>query len=100
RHVFFLSRRSRHTRLVSDWSSDVCSSDLEALDDRLSRAVIDKLNGGFGGRLHADIVGDPGGNQDLPRTRHLRHSRGDQEWHTQRSEERRVGKEGRKRGER
>src|SRR5215213_8533535 len=24
---FFLSRR-RHTRLVSDWSSDVCSSDL------------------------------------------------------------------------
>src|SRR5262249_57915764 len=25
--VFFSSRR-RHTRLVSDWSSDVCSSDL------------------------------------------------------------------------
>src|SRR5438046_7270625 len=27
--VFFSSRR-RHTRLVSDWSSDVCSSDLPA----------------------------------------------------------------------
>src|SRR5262249_57243351 len=26
-HCFF-SSRSRHTRLVSDWSSDVCSSDL------------------------------------------------------------------------
>src|SRR5262249_57900724 len=26
--IFFSSRR-RHTRLVSDWSSDVCSSDLE-----------------------------------------------------------------------
>src|SRR5438046_7520112 len=26
-HFFFSSRR-RHTRLVSDWSSDVCSSDL------------------------------------------------------------------------
>src|SRR5262249_5726655 len=26
RRVFFSSRR-RHTRLVSDWSSDVCSSD-------------------------------------------------------------------------
>src|SRR5438046_5693706 len=26
-YVFFSSRR-RHTRLVSDWSSDVCSSDL------------------------------------------------------------------------
>src|SRR5262249_59538026 len=32
---FFFSSRRRHTRLVSDWSSDVCSSDLdlaEALD--------------------------------------------------------------------
>src|SRR5215213_11743104 len=29
RSVFFFSSRRRHTRLVSDWSSDVCSSDLE-----------------------------------------------------------------------
>src|SRR5262249_39140433 len=29
--VFFFSSRSRHTRLVSDWSSDVCSSDLRRL---------------------------------------------------------------------
>src|SRR5262249_56411734 len=29
---FFFSSRRRHTRLVSDWSSDVCSSDL-ALDE-------------------------------------------------------------------
>src|SRR5258706_15720687 len=29
---FFFSSRRRHTRLVSDWSSDVCSSDLIALD--------------------------------------------------------------------
>src|SRR5262249_59001594 len=28
RVVFFFSSRRRHTRLVSDWSSDVCSSDL------------------------------------------------------------------------
>src|SRR5258706_10237031 len=26
---FFFSSRRRHTRLVSDWSSDVCSSDLD-----------------------------------------------------------------------
>src|SRR5258706_9670905 len=26
-HAFFFSSRRRHTRLVSDWSSDVCSSD-------------------------------------------------------------------------
>src|SRR5262249_58084513 len=31
---FFESRR-RHTSLVSDWSSDVCSSDLTALWQRL-----------------------------------------------------------------
>src|ERR1019366_10361755 len=28
-NYLFLSSRRRHTRLVSDWSSDVCSSDLE-----------------------------------------------------------------------
>src|SRR5437016_14150525 len=28
--MFFFSSRRRHTRLVSDWSSDVCSSDLRA----------------------------------------------------------------------
>src|SRR5438093_5105014 len=27
--MFFFSSRRRHTRLDSDWSSDVCSSDLE-----------------------------------------------------------------------
>src|SRR5262249_50201793 len=27
---FFFSSRRRHTTLVSDWSSDVCSSDLSA----------------------------------------------------------------------
>src|SRR5256884_3701951 len=29
RHVFFFSSRRRHTRCSRDWSSDVCSSDLE-----------------------------------------------------------------------
>ena len=27
---FFLSSRRRHTSYIGDWSSDVCSSDLEA----------------------------------------------------------------------
>src|SRR5215467_15897362 len=30
---FFFSSRRRHTRLQGDWSSDVCSSDLEGLSD-------------------------------------------------------------------
>src|SRR5262249_59289364 len=37
---FFFSSRRRHTRLVSDWSSDVCSSDLadwQAQPHRLRR---------------------------------------------------------------
>src|SRR5438093_13626335 len=29
---FFFSSRRRHTRLVSDWSSDVCSSDLRRVE--------------------------------------------------------------------
>src|SRR5256885_13107621 len=29
---FFFSSRRRHTRLQGDWSSDVCSSDLGALE--------------------------------------------------------------------
>src|SRR5256885_16967053 len=28
--IFFFSSRRRHTRLQGDWSSDVCSSDLDA----------------------------------------------------------------------
>src|SRR5437016_1099845 len=36
---FFFSSRRRHTRLVSDWSSDVCSSDLRpAYENQPARA--------------------------------------------------------------
>src|SRR5438046_6125841 len=43
---FFFSSRRRHTRLVSDWSSDVCSSDLvvrRAPGDRLPAALALRL---------------------------------------------------------
>src|SRR5258706_15077386 len=33
--IFFFSSRRRHTRLVSDWSSDVCSSDLPILSAQI-----------------------------------------------------------------
>src|SRR5258706_6839367 len=36
---FFFSSRRRHTRLVSDWSSDVCSSDLRLRVDYWSDTV-------------------------------------------------------------
>src|SRR5262249_59015377 len=40
--MFFFSSRRRHTRLVSDWSSDVCSSDLvtPAIDLRADARVV------------------------------------------------------------
>src|SRR5690242_5032314 len=45
---FFFSSRRRHTRLTCDWSSDVCSSDLDA---------------GLGVRVHANQLGEGPGVQ-------------------------------------
>src|SRR5258706_5674628 len=39
RVIFFFSSRRRHTRLVSDWSSDVCSSDLSVIFEFVSQDV-------------------------------------------------------------
>src|SRR6201994_717501 len=66
--LFFSSRR-RHTRLQGDWSSDVCSSDLE-VEERVAR--------------NPGLLGEDG---DLL-----------ERLHDHRSEERRVGKECRSRG--
>src|SRR5260221_8431991 len=33
---FFFSSRRRHTRSLCDWSSDVCSSDLLAMEDAIA----------------------------------------------------------------
>src|SRR3712207_8004806 len=37
---FFFSSRRRHTRYWRDWSSDVCSSDLVVLFQRLTQALV------------------------------------------------------------
>src|SRR5205814_7173068 len=40
--IFFFSSRRRHTRCLSDWSSDVCSSDLDGIvgaTQRLARRL-------------------------------------------------------------
>src|ERR1022692_4981298 len=37
---FFFSSRRRHTRLQGDWSSDVCSSDLQLRDDGAAQAEV------------------------------------------------------------
>src|SRR5436853_6396706 len=70
--AFFFSGRGRHTSCLSDWSSDVCSSDLPMSTDGGSRRT---------------GLGDSSGSK---RCRRLRLRCG-------RSEERRVGKEFRSR---
>src|SRR5205807_6099388 len=38
--MFFFSSRRRHTRLQGDWSSDVCSSDLEPAGHAARRVIL------------------------------------------------------------
>src|SRR5688500_20279938 len=52
--LFFFSSRRRHTRLQGDWSSDVCSSDLRAL--QLHLAVDQRVVDGFGGKRTQDLA--------------------------------------------
>src|SRR5262249_58688559 len=87
--VFFFSSRRRHTRLVSDWSSDVCSSDL-AVGGEL------ELFQTASPRNRLEVFGKPrllAVQGTLAPLREDRRSGG-------RSEERRVGKECRARGAR
>src|SRR5262249_59979320 len=97
---FFFSSRRRHTRLVSDWSSDVCSSDL-AIASTPPGGVVD-FEPGLSGTItlagELDIAKDlsitgPGACVVAVSGDHA--SRVFQI--AARSEERRVGKEGRTR---
>src|SRR5262249_60079656 len=81
---FFFSSRRRHTRLVSDWSSDVCSSDLF---DRAEQEIF------LAGEVPVD--GPLGYLRRLGNL--LQRGRGVAALAEQRSEERRVGKECRSR---
>src|SRR5262249_57881321 len=55
--MFVFSSRRRHTRLVSDWSSDVCSSDLAKASGVLIYDVPNRGNG--------RVVGDRDGHMHL-----------------------------------
>src|SRR5262249_60127196 len=94
--VFFFSSRRRHTRLVSDWSSDVCSSDLLSI----------VLAYGIGGMLAAAGVvvsflytGSAMATTAIGTLIPILRDNGELKTRFgTRSEERRVGKEGRTRG--
>src|SRR5207247_2872289 len=91
---FFFSSRRRHTRSTRDWSSDVCSSDLDLVrDPRLRARGGVPVDDAVGGRAVEDRLGpgeellrlfDVPGRDDGPDLLDLR---------LERSEERRVGKE-------
>src|SRR5690606_40606271 len=93
---FFFSSRRRHTRFSRDWSSDVCSSDLELMNEkgggaeRLNQLFIaDGKNRNPVDRLRS---GDIGCTLKLKNTL-TNHTLNDKAFNAQRSEERRVGKE-------
>src|SRR5262249_59070422 len=92
--LFFFSSRRRHTILVSDWSSDVCSSDLD--DDR-QRQEGPQDPRGRRGRSGVRRLPRGGGAAGPPPDHAAPLLPGLQEAGGQggRSEERRVGKEGR-----
>src|SRR5258706_11631297 len=57
---FFFSSRRRHTRLVSDWSSDVCSSDLHRDYKWFSGPTVSGTEGMGGQKFDKDFRGIPG----------------------------------------
>src|SRR5437762_11821556 len=58
--IFFFSSRRRHTRYIGDWSSDVCSSDLEILRQRQIYAELCETGRRLGSQLilatHSEVV--------------------------------------------
>src|SRR5258706_8734113 len=89
---FFFSSRRRHTRLVSDWSSDVCSSDLRALlagGGAVLQLQSEALHRCPQSTFWAWVIGVEMHQRMLPAPV--------KPWPSCRSEERRVGKEGRSR---
>src|SRR3546814_17994909 len=88
--IFFFQQKTAYEIRISDWSSDVCSSDLQyalnalnvdehgldEMDNRILLTIIDKFKGGHVGvKTIATAVGEDEGTIE------------------ERSEERRVGKE-------
>src|SRR5207237_4469857 len=59
--VFFFSSRRRHTRFKCDWSSDVCSSDLDYDLEELEKATPRDVDGILVTQGFRDLVDDARG---------------------------------------
>src|SRR5690606_40745124 len=58
--LFFFSGRRRHTRFSRDWSSDVCSSDLDVAQVERHLGLLgggQQVQDGVGGTAHGDVQG-------------------------------------------
>src|ERR1035441_10923594 len=92
---FFFSSRRRHTRCLSDWSSDVCSSDLMQLETgRMTEAQFDDEEKLLLDRLDA-VNSRLDGEEEPEDTEEPDTVESEDDTANPRSEERRVGKEGR-----
>src|SRR5206468_6472665 len=87
---FFFSSRRRHTRSDRDWSSDVCSSDLVPVQPRAVRPDL------RGARIIVEV--NPATRLSISEMTADVEEEIDVVHRLARSEERRVGKEGRSRG--
>src|SRR5207247_6398758 len=97
---FFFSSRRRHTRSTRDWSSDVCSSDLD-----LGQAIRPGFDAEFvalriGHDDVAPVLGEHARAEPGEPGHLVRHGARRAQVEMDRSEERRVGKEWRERGTR
>src|SRR2546422_8189954 len=102
--VFFFSSRRRHTRCSRDWNSDVCSSDLVADDEHgdavQTRNELARPRGLNRRQDHAGCVASRGREAAKGRVATIRNNMRNSEspkLYSNRSEERRVGKECRSR---
>src|SRR5690606_40626487 len=94
---FFFSSRRRHTRFSRDWSSDVCSSDLEMTKARFNmkqhkvrmKALSDQLK-----KIHDEYVQVKSELDQQTRLYNIEATLPAYQEAIDRSEERRVGKEG------
>src|SRR3546814_1178886 len=56
RFVFFFKQKTAYEMRISDWSSDVCSSDLGARGRDQHRIALRRIGGGAPERLHRRIA--------------------------------------------
>src|SRR3546814_10251731 len=88
--LFFFEQKTAYEMRISDWSSDVCSSDLMTLQPDLDAVYVDPFSATPMLILVCDIV-DPGTGELYARDPRSTAKRA--EAYVKRSEERRVGKE-------